>query len=761
MSYTQVLKPQFAWQAVPELPYVLRTIPMNDPLLARLSVDHANLCPVKYKDGYALQNDIRRSWLELEKGLLLISDHLLTMANTDEAKSILRVKYWPDPWQYGYRDVHKTHAGAYAAIRKSRTALTILTARCSMAVALWIADKPNPDDIPSWVRCLHARDIPSSWIDALQASAITDFTMGRRVGVVISPEACQWNRHITCYRRAKVPLLVRWSTERILKDLPPRIPYLVDFVPPQTDLNIARNIPPRKNAPSIYCLCWNGKYKWHPYNIDIEAAVATKPSGPFQRAGESLQQFLARMKTIVERIKATETPHQKRARLARLASAADGDVPPPWSRVYMWLKMRDVFPDVYWQWRDFDYRVLVPHSAVRGLWATHPPSARYYNDVFDEWDLCMSQSQSGMPVVNDDSFMNAPELQDFGGQADLFAAVEQSLYPPDEPTSVKAVILFDSEFVYRWYGLMPATTTYSNVDYAAYNTSDLPRFFGLKDDASLTDHSTVRKVFAGWMWHMLTKKQPVGPAMEDCWDLHYPSTDFLITPTIKSKIFVDRKMNLNGDTVYEVRYAKDPTPRPWVLVVSPRVFFYLLRLFPESVSTSVEAVRQCIMSGVRFNTVHTLPVERLPDRLKARLSDKHASPPILYRPSTSQNTLALTKTDYHAYRVRALAMLQETQIRAALSGGGIVWRLTTELLLSPDSGLFQLAIDLCTRGPVVDKGRHTLVEIFPRSDGHCFVDNRLTDLEADLLCGVYKRYAGKYPVLEMLEHPMLTSIPSL
>ncbi|RPD52452.1 hypothetical protein L227DRAFT_568596 [Lentinus tigrinus ALCF2SS1-6] len=47
---------------VPEMPYVLRVIPSNDPLLGRLCVEPELLKPVQYANGWALHDDIRLSW---------------------------------------------------------------------------------------------------------------------------------------------------------------------------------------------------------------------------------------------------------------------------------------------------------------------------------------------------------------------------------------------------------------------------------------------------------------------------------------------------------------------------------------------------------------------------------------------------------------------------------------------------------------------------------------------------------------------------
>ncbi|KAI0693672.1 hypothetical protein C8T65DRAFT_543504, partial [Cerioporus squamosus] len=133
--------------------------------------------------------------------------------------------------------------------------------------------------------------------------------------------------------------------------------------------------------------------------------------------------------------------------------------------------------------------------------------------------------------------------------------------------------------------------------------------------------------------------------------------------------------------------------------------------------------------------------------------------PLMYCHGTQKAELKLPKSDYRAYRVRALSVLRETQIRAAMAEGGILWRLTIELLTA-DEGLFSRAIDLCTSGPVLDKGKQTLVQIFPPDNGTLYVDNGLTDSEADVLCGMYLRYSRGSKIL-MVEQLSWWPKPSL
>ncbi|RDX40425.1 hypothetical protein OH76DRAFT_1366266 [Lentinus brumalis] len=124
----------------------------------------------------------------------------------------------------------------------------------------------------------------------------------------------------------------------------------------------------------------------------------------------------------------------------------------------------------------------------------------------------------------------------------------------------------------------------------------------------------------------------------------------------------------------------------------------------------------------------------------------------MYRHGKEAEKLVLKKSDYLAYRVRCLSMLREPQIRGALSYGGVIWRLTLELLLA-DDGLYHRAVELCVAGPVLDRGKDSLVLVFPSgADGTLYVDNRINDQQADILCGMYWRYCGKFDDTLTVEH---------
>ncbi|KAI0735668.1 hypothetical protein C8Q76DRAFT_612063, partial [Earliella scabrosa] len=205
------MRPQYSL-AVPELPYLLRSAPLGDPLLGRLCSEAGILRPVQYVDGWSLHSQIRNSWIQLERGLLHISNLLLSFANVPAATSIGSFNHWPEPSECGYTRAHRTEHTATVSIRKSREAFLVLAARSSLAIAVWLPASPalTSDQPPAWAVFLSQQSVPSSWIDALRSSVIADFSHGLRVGAFIDPQCCPWLPHVPILRRARVPLFVKW-----------------------------------------------------------------------------------------------------------------------------------------------------------------------------------------------------------------------------------------------------------------------------------------------------------------------------------------------------------------------------------------------------------------------------------------------------------------------------------------------------------------------------------------------------------------------
>ena len=61
-SLGTLLRPQLNIGSYPELPFLLRRLPVGDPLLSRVGVDPTTLTLARHEGGWALPDEIRNAW---------------------------------------------------------------------------------------------------------------------------------------------------------------------------------------------------------------------------------------------------------------------------------------------------------------------------------------------------------------------------------------------------------------------------------------------------------------------------------------------------------------------------------------------------------------------------------------------------------------------------------------------------------------------------------------------------------------------------
>ena len=571
-SLRELLRPQYA-VAVPELPYLLRQPVLGDPLLGRLCYEASTLEPIQYRDGWALQEELRKSWVQLERGLLHVSNLLLSLANTAAARSIGSFSHWSEPAECGYTRAHRSEYSATIAIRKSREAFLFLAARCTLAIAVWLAGDGAlaSDQLPSWVKFLTGQGVPSSWIDALHASAIARLEHGLRVGVFIDVEACPWIPHIPIMRHAKLPLFIRWNGyARLDEILRLHARVLENLRPYRLDEELALRAPPRPAAPHVYMLYLKGEGRPHPFIERLEARLSPKPAGPFQLPGESRPAFLERMAMHQERVTAHETAAQEARRRDREAYADSGRPPKAYSRVYLWIKAGMAFPDLPEEWKELDFRAEVQSGAVLGLWHSHGPAHRQYNSTFDEWDLWSGSSSESLAVEPRELSPSSP-LPDYENTASLFQADNEFLYHYAPVIEVAVVVgnfrdlYLRESYLKERYGLYPDTRKFRNVDYAKYAGPAFYKVFGFAPTAEVPLDPEVQQTYAGWAWAMRNGLSDT-PALQVCWDMSPKNVHFLFAgDALKNCMRATKKLAPDGSALYLLSYTKDQEALTWTL----------------------------------------------------------------------------------------------------------------------------------------------------------------------------------------------------
>ncbi|KAI0349115.1 hypothetical protein OH77DRAFT_193670 [Trametes cingulata] len=208
-------KALWAVNRAPEMAYMLRRSHADGQFFARLSINSRDL-PIAEKDGaWFVLSDVRERWKSLENSLLHISNVLLERTrNLPEAKFPCD-PHWPLPREMGYLQNHRSLDAAKRALWKSRDALFLLVARCSLAIALaGMLPRQGVNAPPAWLRILIDAGVTPTWIDELGQSLIADLSPGLRVGAFINPLRgpgfTEWVNHVPCMISANLPVYVYW-----------------------------------------------------------------------------------------------------------------------------------------------------------------------------------------------------------------------------------------------------------------------------------------------------------------------------------------------------------------------------------------------------------------------------------------------------------------------------------------------------------------------------------------------------------------------
>lgn len=201
------------------------------------------------------------------------------------------------------------------------------------------------------------------------------------------------------------------------------------------------------------------------------------------------------------------------------------------------------------------------------------------------------------------------------------------------------------------------------------------------------------------------------PRGED-WDLHRDNRD----PLLRSKLLYKFCVVPSGSLslfVFDLPHNK----HHWKVAVTNCADATLICRM--DVLTAEDMVIQLVTRGVRFHTLLSAnrPVLRRPSQ----------RPPPKEIPIRWPN-YRFTIKDYEAYIHSRNLLLADGRMRAALLRGGIVWRIAITYLSPWD------ALD----GP---SGAPGLSIVHPRT-GEQLVDDDLTPVELQLLCGAYKCYTG-------------------
>lgn len=158
--------------------------------------------------------------------------------------------------------------------------------------------------------------------------------------------------------------------------------------------------------------------------------------------------------------------------------------------------------------------------------------------------------------------------------------------------------------------------------------------------------------------------------------------------------------------------------------------------------TSQEAVKHLLDVGLPFHTL------RLAATAESRCSFDLALPGYKI-PSYRRAGFKPTALDYQVFELRVMELLHRPHIRAALTRGGIIWRVAMSVLGYDDSLAHEIK-DSVLAGPSDNVAAHAA--LVQTNNELYYVDDVLSEEEEDVFSGVFMLYTGKTMISLALQY---------
>jgi hypothetical protein len=668
------------------------------------------------------------------------------------------------------------------AITESRDAFVGLMAWISYLFAVY--DKVLVDgghgkpDFREWEDILAKGGISQDRVQELKNSEINIFDSSYpRTGVFVDYANTSFHRTMRICIKYKIPVWVWWGgKEPWTPDAGVR-----DHLPTQLEFENAKAVIIAEHAAAEHAAAEQtaaekrqeeaAKNIWHNINSTPPATQDTRaPKMPIphpgsrQKYGETPAQFLKRTKEDRTRCMASEDAAQKQRREAREAAQARHRCPGRSSKA----------PHVFHWEEDIEtgirMRTQVSRAAVDQFWACYSNKQRVFDWYHNEWDVCTefdpdAKYPDGDDVDDDvdDFYMGdaidpqpnphasmspvnvmqaaAPTLPlaslpaasyNEGDTTNTPSSLPAASYDEDDSTDTLFPVVFDGgllDILYQRYGFLNlgpnASTIYTNnLDWKATRS-----ILGLVNNTPLIQEllskdnirkDSVQSAISHFIWCMVHPTQTIPAAL--C-DIHPESPEPL--PHNPHFHIFKRTVKLEKDArptdVYFVQSVDLPGGME-VMLRDPATVLECYRQF----TTLQTAITFLFTNGRPFYTF---------------VSQTHIPQPQPMRMKPSP-TLGFYAKDYkpglreyrHYERIRK-EFCSLPRARAALTRGGIIWRLALESIGIP-------AKELVKNGPSQEVFTHGISVTNPQTSNILW-DDELSEEEMDLICGVCQVFTGE------------------
>ena len=709
--------------------------------------------------SFTLSPEKAAQWMDLEDLLILVSSLVKNNRNFLLGPSIHPIA----PSYLGYRRLFYSPRGVRLRATTARDWFVVLMAQLSFLLGhfehdanLNIGNGLN-FNVPRWFSYLESRGIAQSWLSSLQASIVCDFSSRcPRAGIFLdflengkgSQPTVKW------YTFLNVPVWYPWTArhEKAVKEnpllgylqpppellqaaagflirtptaaLPSSFAHLQPYQPPPPQSVFDELEPPQEMHGGSSA----SNTSRTDYQLAQKAYLATKPWLKFFEARDVLNK---------KRL-ANETPTQRETRLNR-------ERKPP-------IKKVDVF---LWDWSDEDPDQLVRTKVTRregeDILSSYSDSQLLYDSFTNVWDACDYMGQQDddddsesvfggvappsaeaalpltpiPPVVADDKG-TSEQVEHEAFCRDRISLLDAM--PPSERFK-RLFLSFSSDskldltqdnfdilgYLAFHYGFVPPLPLQSSSQVALKDWEENIKNVGL--DISKNPQSV--DLAAPIVGFLQGFGLAAGPS-EELWDLR-PGNRKRVDPQRLKQII--SKQNDNLFFLSPLSLCDEPSC-PWIIALTTAVdALFVYRLLVEKGFSAISLAYILIDEGIRFRTLQPLS----PISIPSPIGTVRTVIPIRVK-DYSFNT-----SDYHSYVRERARLLSSPRGRAALLEGGIIGRIAKE----------HLGHDSAALGPSSAITVHRQGFSFTDSAGTTYWDDKLTDNEILIICGLYHCYTGK------------------
>ena len=662
--------------------------------------------PKRHEDGYILPVHCREHWTRLEDAF---SRSYAALSREYQLKAM--APFYPWYWRYHYKFFKLKDARK--AFKRSRDWFVVWMGLLSYLVAAGESNYSKKQHLeltpPRWFEVLANAGFEQTWLAGINSSTICSFRRETaRAGVFIHFTPVDKDQpSIRWYCHYHVPVWYRWGdAEKCCAEKDPQLALLAPL-PEQLQVGTTMLV---REPPSI------------PHPDATRKKYLPRP----------WQAFFARRDKLNARRMQTETPVERQRRLARAR-----DPPTISAKVFEW------------NWTLDEPSQLVREPVLKSMrfetLGNYTANQKRYDPFTNEWDCC-EELDPGVTVDDDDEGLvlfrrpgqDREPLQDIPNIPPRLPTPPTPPAPPSPPTlpvlvaspSLPPENVMDTEdpdpdlagihsyeaieILAQFYGFTPPLPLPSTpaTKFDEKDQKNFKRLLGLtilQEDLFATCLATLAKDFA----HKLVGgRRPEA----DEWDLVSENRQALVgAQRFKSVRRVSDTLFL-----FDLEYTQAPG---WqVAVTSAADALYVCRL---DRTFDQYAIARCLLQqGITFRTV--CPLKSITYSSATGLS----SPPTVLPIRLSG--YEFTTKDYDAYQRQCTAILRQPRGRAALLKGGIVWRLAVEILSFDET--------LQGPSPAVTSDENRFSVRTGRED--ILVDDELTQLELNMICGAYECYTG-------------------